>query len=124
LLREVIARILFLEYAMPDLTASIPHQLGRTEAKRRIQEHIGSIRQHHGSLFTELHENWNGDAMNFSATAVGQTITGRMVVEDSVLHLSVKLPWMLSLMSGTIKQKLEQQGRELLALTSHPSGAK
>jgi hypothetical protein len=103
---------------MPDLAVSIPHQLGRVEAKRRIQEHIGSLRQHHGTLFTDLRENWTGDTMDFSATAVGQTISGRMVVEDSVLHLSVALPWMLSLMSGTIKQKLEQQGRDLLAITS------
>jgi hypothetical protein len=101
---------------MPNLVASIPHQLGRVEAKRRIQEHIGSLRNQHGAMFTKLDETWNGDAMDFVAVAMGQSISGRMVVEDSVLHVSVALPWILTMMAGTIKQKLEQQGRQLLEL--------
>jgi hypothetical protein len=64
-----------------------------------------------------LNETWNGDAMDFAATAMGQSISGRLVVEEHALHLSVALPWILSIMSGAIKQKLEQQGRQLLELT-------
>ena len=101
---------------MPNLTVSIPHQLGRAEAKRRIQEQIGVLRTQHGATFTNLQETWNGDAMDFAATTMGQSISGRMVVEEQVLHVSVALPWILSIMAGTFKHKLEQQGRALLAL--------
>jgi len=101
---------------MPNLAVSIPHQLGRVEAKRRIQEQIGIMRNQHGAMFTKLHETWNGDAMDFAATAMGQSITGQMVVEESVLHVTVALPWILSIMANTIKQKLELQGRQMLEL--------
>jgi hypothetical protein len=101
---------------MPNLTASIPHQLGREEAKRRIQEQIGAMRTQHGAMFSKLQETWNGDAMEFAATTMGQSVSGRLVVEESVLHVTVALPWMLSIMAGSIKHKLEEQGRQLLAL--------
>jgi hypothetical protein len=103
---------------MPNLTVSIPHQLGRAEAKRRVQEHIDILRTQHGALFSNLQEAWTGDAMDFAATAMGQSISGRLIVAENVLHLTVALPWLLSVMAGTIKQKLEQQGRQLLELPS------
>src|ERR1043166_5079778 len=33
---------------MSNLTASIPHQLTRAEAKRRIQDQVGTLRSQHG----------------------------------------------------------------------------
>ena len=101
---------------MPNLTASIPHQLGRAEAKRRIQDHIGALRQEHGSTFTVLQETWKGDTMDFSATAMGQSISGYLTIDENVIHLNVALPWLLSMLAGTVKQKLEQQVTHLLAL--------
>src|SRR5688572_12965153 len=103
---------------MPALTVSIPHQLGRAEAKRRMQEHILLLRKQHGSFFTDLQDTWTGDSLDFSATAMGQTVTGRMTVDDQVLHLNVNLPWMLSVLAGPIKRQLEQQGKDLLKLPS------
>ena len=101
---------------MPNLAVSIPHQLGRIEAKRRIQEQIGVMRTQHGAMFTKLHETWNGDTMDLAATSMGQSISGRLVVEEGVMHLTVALPWILSMMAGSIQAKLEQQGRQMLEL--------
>lgn len=101
---------------MPDLTASIPHQLGRVEAKRRIQEQLGVLRQQHASLFTDLQENWTGDTMAFSICAMGQTVTGQMTVDEQMLHLAVNLPWLLKMMAAPIKHRLELEGKKLLAL--------
>src|SRR5262249_19439346 len=54
---------------MPELTATIPHQLGRAEAKRRIQHQIGNLRNEYSSLVSNLSDNWTGDTMAFSLTA-------------------------------------------------------
>src|ERR1700723_2345724 len=51
---------------MPNLTASIPHQMARVDAKRRIQDQVGMLRQQHGSMFSELKETWAGDRMDFA----------------------------------------------------------
>lgn len=108
---------------MADLTASIPHQLTRTEAKRRIQEQIGVARQQYGSMLTNVKETWNGDTMDFSLTAVGQAISGRLTVDDQAVHVSVALPWLLRMMAKTIKPKIEEQGRILLCQEKQPATA-
>lgn len=99
---------------MPDMTATIPHQLTRAEAKRRIQDQIGIVRQQYGSVLTNLQESWTGDVMIFALTAMGQSVTGRLLVDDHAVHLSVALPWLLRMLAGTIGSKIEQEGRLLL----------
>ena len=49
---------------MPDLTATIPHRLTRSEAKRRIQEQLGSARRQYAGLLSDLKETWAGDRWN------------------------------------------------------------
>src|SRR4051794_26508273 len=99
---------------MQDLTATIPHQLTRAEAKRRVHEQVGGIRQQHGSLLTNLRETWTGDTMAFSLMTLGQSISGRLTVDDQAVHLTVALPWFLRLLSGTLQPRIEQQGRLVL----------
>jgi hypothetical protein len=99
---------------MPNLTASVPHQLTRAEAKRRIQQQIGLLRQQHGALIADVRENWTEDVLDFSLVAVGQAISGRLTVDDHMVHLDVALPWLLSMMTGTVQKAIEQQGRHLL----------
>jgi len=99
---------------MPDMTASIPHQLTRAEAKRRIQEHVGIVRQQHGSVLMNLKETWTGDAMAFSFSAMGQAISGRLNVDDQAVHVTVALPWLLSMIAESIKPKIVEQGRIVL----------
>jgi putative polyhydroxyalkanoate system protein len=104
---------------MPDMTASIPHQLGRAEAKQRIQDQVELLRQRHGGALTSLQETWTGDTLQFSASAAGQSISGRLTVEDQLVHLSVTLPWLLRMLAGTIKYRIETEGRHLLARPEH-----
>src|SRR4051794_28341461 len=99
---------------MPNITVSIPHQLTRAEAKRRIQEQIAHLQQQYGSLVGHVEQTWEGDTLDFKVNAAGQTITGRAAVEDQAVRLEIALPWMLSLMAQTMQQQIEEQGRRLL----------
>jgi hypothetical protein len=100
---------------MPDLTASVPHNLTRAEVKRRIQDQIGVVRQQYGSMLTNLQETWTGDTMAFSLTAMGESISGRLTVDERAVHLTVALPWLLRMLAETVKPRIEQQGRLLLS---------
>jgi putative polyhydroxyalkanoate system protein len=108
---------------MPNLTASIPHQMARADAKCRIQEQVGVLRQQHGSMFSELKETWVGDRMDFAATAMGQSISGNLTVDDHAIHVVVALPWLLSMLAGTVKQRIEQQVAQVLALPAAATSA-
>ena len=96
-----------------NMTASIPHQLTRDEAKLRIQEQMGTIRQQ-VSAIASVQETWAGDKMSFSLNSMGQPISGHLTVEDHMVQVEVALPWLLKMLAGTIKQTIEQHGQSLL----------
>ena len=99
---------------MPNLTLSIPHQLTRAEVKRRIQDQIAHLQQQHGNLVGQVEQRWDGDTLTFAVHAAGQKVTGEVFVEDQAVRLEVALPWMLSVLAGSVKQQIEQRGRLLL----------
>jgi hypothetical protein len=100
---------------MQNLTASIPHNLGRIEAKRRIQEQLHLLKGQSDSKLVNIKETWTGDRMDFTIRAMGQTITGHMIVEESAVNLDLVLPWLLKMLAGSIKHQLERDVHKLLA---------
>lgn len=99
---------------MPNLTISIPHQLGRAEAKRRIGEQASQLQSQHSSHFERVEQRWDGDTLHFLIAAVGQSVSGTAHVTEQTVNLDIALPWMLSLLAGTVKKQIEQQGHKLL----------
>ena len=96
---------------MQNLTISVPHQHGKAEAKRRLQENIGTLRQQHAHMFSEVRETWEGDTMRFAVSAMGQTVTGSMSVTEDAVHVVVALPWLLRMLAAPFRQQLESQVR-------------
>jgi len=99
---------------MQNLTVSIPHQLGRAEARRRIQEGIGQAKQQYGQFVQQPVEQWSGDTLDFSCRVMGQPLSGKVFVEDQVVRLEIPLPWPLAMLVGSLKPMIEQEGRKLL----------
>jgi hypothetical protein len=96
------------------LLISIPHRLGRHEAKRRLENGINRLRPELAQYVSALDFDWEADRLNFRARALAQTITGRLeVLEDSV-RLEIDLPWLLHLLAHTITPQIRDRGRELL----------
>lgn len=96
------------------ITVSIPHKLGRPEARRRIETGFAKIlRQVSGSAGT-CGERWEGDRLFFEVRAMGQTISGIVDVLDDAVTMDIELPRMLALLAGALKNKLESAGQLLL----------
>lgn len=96
------------------IDVSIPHRLGKAEAKSRLQGGAEKLRAQFGGQVAQVHESWTGDHADFRFTAMGQAITGRMDVEESLIKLSVDVPWVLGMLADKIKGKLQQEGKKLL----------
>ena len=95
------------------ITISIPHQLGRAEARRRIESGFASIvRQLPGG--GTLNERWNGDQLTFSAAGMGQTISGVVDVLDASVTMKITLPGVLGVIASGLKSRLEKAGQLLL----------
>jgi len=95
------------------LTVNIPHQLGREEARRRVEAGFGDLSRRLGGL-GEVSKQWDGDRMNFGFHAMGQAITGAVDVAEQSVRLELVLPGLLGMMAGRLKGRLQQEGQLLL----------
>jgi len=101
------------------LIVSIPHKLGRQEAKRRLDSGIGRLRPELGGLISTLDYSWEEDRLNFRASAMWQTITGAIDVLDDAIRIEIELPWMMQLLADTITKQVRGRG---LAMLEKPPG--
>ena len=96
------------------LVVSIPHRLGRQEAKRRVDAGVSRLGPELGAVVGSLDYSWNADTLNFRAAAIWQTITGRIEVLDDAVRVEIDLPWMMRLLGDTITKRV--RGRALAML--------
>jgi hypothetical protein len=98
------------------MTVSVPHELPPAEVKRRLVEAIAEARIKHGDLLKDAQETWpTENRMDFSARAMGQTISGSMRIEPTEIHVTVNLPMFLAMFASKVKPKIEAEAQKLLA---------
>ena len=96
------------------ITVNIPHQLGRIEARKRIESGFATIvRQLPGGAGNSS-ERWDGDRLVFSVVTMGQTIAGVVDVLDSSITMEIELPGVLGIVARGLKGRLLKQGQKLL----------
>lgn len=96
------------------LVVSVPHQLGREEAIRRLKEGLVWAREKYGSVVSIQQEDWHGDQLDFRVAVLGQAASGVIGVSDSDVTLSVQLPWLLAKFAEKAQTMLQKQGHLLL----------
>src|ERR1700730_8943911 len=65
------------------LIVSIPQQLGRQEARRRLDSGISRLQPELSVILSGLDYHWENDTLHFIASAMWQRITGRIEVRHS-----------------------------------------
>jgi putative polyhydroxyalkanoate system protein len=96
------------------IAVTIPHELGRAEARRRVDKGFASFSQHMGATTAVLSRTWTGDQLSFTFAALGQGISGTIDVGDAAIRLEVLLPNLLAMVAGRVKGRLKEQGQLLL----------
>jgi len=96
------------------ISVTIPHQLGRAEARRRVDEGFGDLSRHLGGAAGALDKRWEGDRLNFSLTSMGQSISGHVAVAEAVVTVEVLLPGFLAMIAGKVRGTLQKEGQLLL----------
>lgn len=93
---------------------SIPHQLGKDEAVRRLKTGLGGVRTNYGHLFSVDEEVWTGDTLQFRVSAIGQAVSGTIDVAQDHVTLQVYLPWLLAKIAEAIQPLIRKEGTLLL----------
>jgi hypothetical protein len=96
------------------LTVSIPHQLGRAEARRRVETGFAKMLQGLPGGIGQCSERWEGDRLVFSVAALAQTISGVIDVGDTAVTMEIQLPGVLGLIASGFKSRLQKAGQLLL----------
>ena len=76
-------------FMVTPITVSIAHQLGRAEARRRIEAGFAKFVGHFpgGGIRSER---WDGDRLSFSVVALGQTVSGALDVSDTAVRIEYR----------------------------------
>ena len=96
------------------IIVTLPHQLGRTEARRRIENGFAKIVEVLPGGAGKCSQRWDGDRLVFAVAAVGQTVSGTIDVLDTAVTMEIELPGLLGLLAGGLKGRLRKAGQLLL----------
>jgi len=103
------------------VTVSIPHTLGKAEARKRIEQGFGHLRQQLASgvggmvgKMVTFKEQWAGDQLQFEGSGLGQRMTGRLDVRENAVDIQIDLPDMLAAIADRITATLKTEGQKLL----------
>jgi hypothetical protein len=94
--------------------ANIPHQLGREEARRRMEKGIGEF----GDIIpggVVSNENWQEDCLSVTIEALGQRLACQFDVQDTAVVATFDLPLILAPFADAIRRKLGEYGPKLLS---------
>src|SRR5207253_6655357 len=95
------------------LVVSIPHRLGREEARRRLQAGLTRAAASVPVLKVD-EERWEGDRMIFRVRALGQAAAGHVDLEEDHVRLEVTLPWLLQRFAEAAQTAIRSRGKLLL----------
>jgi hypothetical protein len=98
------------------LHVTLPHNLSQAEAQRRIEEGLARVRPQVLQYVSSLEDRWNGNQLDFTLTAVKQTIIGRIVVEADHVAVDLDLPWLLATIANKLRNQIERKGDTMLRL--------
>jgi putative polyhydroxyalkanoic acid system protein len=111
------------------VTITLPHNLGKDEARRRIAAGFANFQDHlaqgvaggrggplGGMLLSQIKftDRWEGDRLVFAGGALGQAVTGRIDVADSTVVIEVDLPDVLAALAERVKGTLQHEGVKML----------
>ena len=94
------------------IALDIPHQLGKQGVRDRID--IGRVADAIPGGGALVSRSWDGDTLNFSIKAMGQTVASTITVFEDHVHAVVDLPMFLLPFAGMMKTAIEREAPKLL----------
>jgi Putative polyhydroxyalkanoic acid system protein (PHA_gran_rgn) len=100
---------------LPDpIIVTISHRLGRDRAKCQIDDGLGHIGVQLAKFANSVEYAWTGYRLDFTVTAMRQTVIGRIDIEENVARIEVGLPLLLRLLANPIIGRIRREGTLLL----------
>jgi putative polyhydroxyalkanoate system protein len=98
---------------MTPLSVDLPHNLGRAEARRRIENGTGSLGRHLPAGAT-VQSGWEGDRLNLTVGLMGQDVRAAVDVQEAVVRVEIVLPPALGFFRPLIEAGIRKGGEQML----------
>ena len=95
--------------SVPKFNLEIPHQLGKDEAKSRLERFSDDLQATYKDHLSELEQSWSGDTLSFGFKTFGIRISGDMTVEEIRLLVSGDLPFSAMMFKGKIESEMRER---------------
>ena len=95
------------------LIVSIPHNLGREEAMRRLKSGLSRAASNVPVLSVD-EERWEDNRMIFRVRALGQAASGNVDVAEDHVKVEVTLPFLLQRFAEMAQAAIRERGKLLL----------
>jgi hypothetical protein len=96
------------------LIVTVPHQLGRVEARSRLETGLGQLRNTFADKVTSIEDKWTDDRLDLRVQAMGQSIAALVDVAEDHVQVEVQLPWMLAMLAEKAKGLIQREGKLML----------
>lgn len=94
----------------------IQHSLSKEEVRHRLKARSPEIKDAIPGGMADVSTAWpNEDCMTLSVRALGQSVDGRVLIEERQVVFEVDLPLALSFVEPLIRGAIETKGQKLLA---------
>ncbi len=98
------------------MRVALPHDLGREEVRRRLNDRSHEIVDYIPDGMADVEMDWvEEDRMALHITAMNQTVTGHIDVYEEQVVFEVQLPGMLSFVEPAIEKAIRSNGQKMLA---------
>jgi hypothetical protein len=97
------------------VAVTIPHQLGKDEARRRVKAGLERVCARYPAELKVAEEKWVGDHMSFRVALLGQNTTGTIDFADAELRVNVALSWLMAHQAGDAEAMIKKEGAAMLA---------
>jgi hypothetical protein len=96
------------------IVVTVPHRLGRDEAKRRLVDGLQQVDKQIASQRASLDYSWEQYRINFSVRAMRQRLDGHTDVEDEIVRIEIQLPFLLRMLADPLASRVENDTELLL----------
>ena len=100
---------------MAALNLSVPHNLGQAEAQARRERFLEDIRLRHAAELNDVRGGWTANILEIELDIRGIGVSGRMIVEETHVHVSGPLPLAALFFRGLIEQTIRGELERALA---------
>jgi hypothetical protein len=99
---------------MPKLSVTVPHNLGETEAARRVKARYDSVKTNGHGEVKGLQEEWEGNTLRCRFQAMGLEVAGTVTAAPSAVTVDADIPLAAALFRKAIEKRVRDELGKIL----------